>query len=162
MLELCRRDGIQAAMFDTFSRVLEGPEDLSDTIAAYNRWTAIHLKAEGIATARADHVGHTEKNRARGSSSKGADVDVAWVLSRNGNTSRLDHHGITRIRWVPRQLDVVLLEGPPDRYRRGIDGGVPEGTKACADLLDRLGIPVDHGREKARKALTEAGEKATN
>jgi hypothetical protein len=161
-LDTLRRDQAQATIFDTFGRVLEGEENLADTIAAYNRWTAIHLKAEGIASARLDHLGHKNPDRARGSSAKGADVDVAWVLTRGGvNTIDLNHYGVSRLRWVPRRLYLQLVEGPPDRYRR-TSWQLPEGTDECVELLDRLNVPVEYGRDKARQLLKEHDGKATN
>ena len=104
VLEVLRRDAVTAAVFDTFGRTVEGEENGADTIAAYNRHTANPIRAAGIASARLDHVGHANQNRARGSSGKGADIDVAWVLTRGeGNGVTLDHHGISRLRWVPRR-----------------------------------------------------------
>jgi hypothetical protein len=162
VLDTLRRDEVQATVFDTFGRVVEGEENLADTVAAYNRCTAIHLKAEGVASARLDHVGHSDLTRARGTSSKGADVDVVWVLTRgDGNAASLDHHGVSRLRWVPRTLDLVLVEGPPDRYGRA-SMAWPAGTKDCVDLLDRLGVPTDYGRGRARLALRDKNEGARN
>ena len=73
----------------------------------------------------------------------------------------LNHHGVSRLRWVPRTLDLLLIEGPPDRYRRAAMAW-PAGTKDCVDLLDRLGIPTDYGRGRARQLLQQHNEKASN
>jgi hypothetical protein len=162
VLGLVHRDGLQVVVFDTFSRVVVGEENLADTIAAYNRHTATPLKAAGIASARLDHVGHTNQDRARGTSSKGADVDVGWVLTRgDANSLTLDHHGVSRLRWVGRQLHLMLQDGPPARYVVAMTTA-PDGTKACIGLLDRLGIPTDWGRNRVREASKEHGEKVTN
>jgi hypothetical protein len=155
VLETLARDGAQVTIFDTFGRAVDGPEDLADTVRAYYRYTAVALKRAGIASARLDHTGHTEKLRARGSSGKGDDIDVAWVLKRgDGGSVTLDNHGVTRLSWVPRTLDLVLVEGPPARYGRGTERW-PAGTLECARLLDQLGVPRDVGANEAVKALRE-------
>ncbi len=157
VLDTLRRDGAKVTVFDTFGRVVNGDEDHADTVRAYYRNTAVYLKAEGIASARLDHTGHSEKTRARGSSSKGDDIDVAWMLKRgDGNGVTLDHHNVTRLRWVPRTLDLTLVEGPPDSYRRAAVNW-PAGTAEVAILLDQLAVPVDAGSRPAGKALRDAG-----
>lgn len=153
-----RRDQVQAAVFDTFGRVVQGDENLADTVNAYYRWTGLPLKVAGIASARLDHVGHTNTERARGSSGKGADIDVAWTLTRNDSESivTLDHHGVTRVRWVPRTLIVEHTEGEPDRFHRAASAW-PPGTQDLAGLLDKHQVPLDASVRKAMKTLREAG-----
>jgi hypothetical protein len=156
VLGTLRRDGARAAVFDTFGRTVTGPEDLSDTVRAYYRCTAYALKAAGIASARLDHTGHTEHNRARGSSGKGDDIDVAWVLKRgDGTSASLNHHGVSRLSWVPRSLDLVLIEGPPNYCRRATERW-PAGTAECATALDELELSLDVGANEAIKALRAA------
>lgn len=156
VLDLLRRDEAAAVVFDTFGRVVGGEEDLADTIRAYYRCTAVHLKSAGIASARLDHTGHANKQRARGSSSKGDDIDVSWVLHRDqANGVTADHHGVSRLSWVPARLQLTLVEGPPDRYRRAAQNW-PAGTAECAADLDRLDVSRAAGANEAQRALRQA------
>lgn len=60
--------------------------------------------------------------------------------------------------WVPAIVELErTLE--PLTYSTTNDSW-PAGTKAAADLLDRLGIPLDHGKAKARAAIKAAKENA--
>lgn len=158
VLEIVERDGARAVIFDTWGRTVEGGENETDTVRAYYRCTAQPLKRIGVATARTDHTGHQHKDRARGTSGKGEDVDVAWILKRDeGNGVTLDHYGVTRLRWVPRKLPLVLVQGPPDRYGRAAESW-PAGTKECAGLLTRLEVPLYATRREAERILRDAGQ----
>ena len=68
-------------VFDTFSRFIEGDENLAATIQKFYRWSGQHLKKRGIAYIRIDHTGKNTLASARGSSAKKDDVDLVWFMS---------------------------------------------------------------------------------
>lgn len=68
-------------IFDTLSRILEGDENDAGTFRRLYSHTLQHLKRQGIATIRLDHVGKDTTKGARGSSAKSADVDLTWKLT---------------------------------------------------------------------------------
>lgn len=146
-------------VIDTVSRALEGEENSSDTIRAFYRHTLAPLKAVGAATLRLDHTGHGDTGRARGSSGKLDDVDVAWLLERRDEGFRLKatHR---RVGWVPETVDLHLGRDPIEV--RLVSGSWPAGTKDAAELLDRLQVPEDASQRTARAALKDAGESLQN
>jgi hypothetical protein len=141
------RDRIQVVVFDTFIRTLEGNEDSAATINDYYRHTALRLKKAGISSCRLDHTGHSNKERARGSSGKNQDVDIAWSLKRDDTRVTLDHGGITRVDGVDQTLDIYLDE---DRYLRTAKV-YPVGTRDCVKQLDDLQVPIEMSRRKIKE-----------
>ncbi len=146
-----------ALVIDTFTRVLGGEDYSGVDVRGFYRWSAVHVKARGISVARLDHTGHTVTDRAIGTSAKGADIDVGWVIHPGENSSlRLEHHGLTRINWVPDHLDLTINEDPLT-FRRALRVW-PAGTADAANVLDDLGLPNDVSGNAAFRALKAVGK----
>src|SRR5262249_9475213 len=75
----------QLIIFHTISRLVEGKEDSADTWRNLYNHTMVPLRRQGRTVLRLDHQGHDSSKGARGSSAKRDDVDVAWIMKRNGN-----------------------------------------------------------------------------
>ncbi len=60
--------------------------------------------------------------------------------------------------WVPALVNLEQTTDPLG-YRL-VDDAWPAGTAEAAATLDRLGVPLDHGKERARQAIRAAGETA--
>ena len=98
----CSTPLARALVIDTFGRVIVGEDFTGADVRAFHRWSAIHVKARGISVARLDHTGYLDQTRAKGSSAKGADVDVGWVIQQgDAGALRLAHHGLAGMPWVP-------------------------------------------------------------
>jgi hypothetical protein len=147
-------------IIDTVSRVIEGEENNADTFRALYRHAVMPLKAAGRAVLRLDHTGKDLTRGQRGSSAKVDDVDSVWQLNaRPGGaidlkrTHSRNRHGAERI-------TLVRLTGPL-RHVLATDA-ISADVAEVLELLDRLEIPTAWGRDKVRKALTEAGEQRGN
>lgn len=144
-------------VIDTTSRVISGPENDADTLRAFYRHTGSALKADGRTVWRLDHAGKDLTLGQRGTSAKNDDVDLVWQLTvRDDDAVRL-RATKRRVSWIPEYVDLVRHQGPL-RHERAV-GTQPAGTTEAVALLDRLGVPVDHGRPKVREALREHGER---
>lgn len=144
-------------VIDTTSRVISGPENDADTLRAFYRHTGSLLKADGRTVWRLDHAGKDLALGQRGTSAKNDDVDLVWQLTvRDDDAVRL-RATKRRVSWAPEYVDLVRLQDPL-RHERAV-GTQPAGTHEAVELLDRLGVPVDHGRPRVRKVLHEHGEK---
>jgi len=155
LVELHRPDLL---VIDTWSRVISGNENDSDPYRDFYRLAMIPLKARGIAVVLADHTGHENKQRSRGSSAKLDMVDLAWTLKKTEEGIDLKRQA-QRISWAPDRISIKRDENATPIHTR-INGGVPAGTKECADLLDRLGIPLEVGDRKARVLVKEVRDTA--
>jgi hypothetical protein len=157
--ELAREHRADLVVIDTLSRVIGGPENEADTIRALYRFTGAPLKAAGIATLRIDHAGKDAERGERGSSAKRDDLDVIWRLtSRDRGCFELRATPPPRMGWVPALVNLEQTTDPLG-YRL-VDDAWPAGTAEAAATLDRLGVPLDHGKERARQAIRAAGETA--
>ena len=151
---------VQAEMvvIDTTSRAIEGEENSADTYKAFYRHTGALLKREGIALVRIDHSGKDATKGQRGSSAKNDDVDVVWQVARtdDGQLWTATHR---RMGWVPTSVSIHVDEDEEEGTFRFGGGGQtwPAGTRACADDMDRLGVPLDTSTREARKVLKAAG-----
>lgn len=147
-----------ALVIDTFSRVVSTVDWGGNEIREFYRWSAMHVKARGTSVARLDHVGHTERNRAAGSHAKGTDVDVGWVIHPgDADTLKLEHHGLTRVRWVPDHVDLVMTDDPLT-FRLAAGTVWLPGTSDLAADIDALGLPLDASSREAQDALRQAGK----
>ncbi len=72
--------GASIVVFDTQSKMLDGPEDKADTAGAFYRHTLLPLKREGCAVVIIDHAGN-DPSKPRGTSGKRDDVDVVWQVA---------------------------------------------------------------------------------
>jgi hypothetical protein len=70
----------QLVFLDTFSRFLDGDENLSITAQKFYQWTGREMKKRGIAYVRIDHMGKDSTKAARGTSAKRDDVDLIWLM----------------------------------------------------------------------------------
>lgn len=156
LLALAAEHRAELVVIDTVSRVMEGEENDNGTIQRYYRHTGSRLKAAGIALVRIDHSGKDAERGQRGGSAKNDDVDVVYRLTANDRgrfTLKATHR---RMSWVPESLNVQQTADPLGYSR--VDDAWPAGTADAARLLDRLRIPIDHGRERAKHAIKDAGE----
>ncbi len=81
LLTAVQEFGADLLVIDTQSKVIEGDEDKSATMAAFYRNTILPMKRAGVATLVLDHTGHNG-TRQRGTSAKTADFDHVWKLAR--------------------------------------------------------------------------------
>ena len=159
MLALAVTASAAIVIIDTTSRVVAGKENDADTYLAFYRHTVIPLRARGIALLRLDHPGKDVTRGTRGSSAKKGDVDSEWLLSRTSEVTfelerqkERDGHGDGRL----------SLRRRFEPLRHEVTAGSGNRAGDIAAELDRLGVPRDAGRDRARDALKAAGLKATN
>lgn len=125
--------------------------------------TIAPLKRAGIALLSSDNTGKDLTLGSRGSSVKLDKADAIVMLKRTDNGVNLKAtHQRTSNYARSIDLDMTGANGDTPINYRQVHGSWPAGTKAAADLLDRLGVSVDDGREKARAALQMAGERLSN
>lgn len=147
-------------VIDTISRAFDGPENDADSFRAYHYHTGRLLKADGRTVWRLDHAGKELDRGQRGTSAKNDDVDVVWRLTvRDAKALQLKAMK-RRMSWVPESVDLTRLDEPL-RHERA-QASWPAGTKDAAAVLDDVGVPLEHGRGLARRALNEAGKKMAN
>ena len=108
----------QLVVIDTLIRTVEGEENSADTIKNFSRYTAVPLKAAGIALLRIDHAGKDLTRGQRGTSAKRDDVDVVWLLkpaSGNlpGKTMLTLKREAARVGWIQEDIHITRNEGPP-------------------------------------------------
>jgi hypothetical protein len=147
-------------VIDTISRAVQGEENSNDTAQNFAMHTGTPLKRAGITLLRIDHAGMDVAKGARGASAKNDDVDVVWQLlprDRGKFTLKATHR---RMNWVPEVVE-LRQDIEPLRYSLA-DSSWPAGTEAAVETLDRLAVPLDHGKTKARQALKAAGETMGN
>ncbi len=147
---------------DTFKRFVEGEENASDTSTAYHEHTGKFLKALGVTQVRLDHG----TDKPYGSYGKTTDVDVEWKLTRKGDTFTLTKTKGRQV-WIPRTVDLEMHTDPLrfvilSTTTATTQESWPEGTGELADVMDGLGIPLDHGRPRVQAALKAAGHGARN
>ena len=155
VLDAALRVAAELAVIDTLARAVSGDENSADTYRAFYLHTGLMLKQAGVTCVRADHSGHQEKGRARGSSAKADDVDVVWTLSvtENGCELKRTH---SRVPWVPERVVLRRLDEPL-RHELVAYADWPAGTKAAADRLDQLGAALTISRRDATQLLRDAG-----
>ena len=137
-------------VLDTISRLVEGKEDSADTWRNLYHHTMVPLRRQGRAVLRLDHQGHDSAKGARGSSAKRDDVDVAWIMKRNGNEVTLVRdkgRGLTHSEKV-----TLRRHAAPTRHLPLIVCGKEVG---CVEALDRLNVPLDSTRDYAAGVLRE-------
>lgn len=154
-------EAVALVVVDTLSRVTEGPENDSDTYRNLYRHTWQPLKRAGIAAARLDHTGH-EGSRARGSSAKGDDVDVVWLLKPTDKEAGWNlTRSAARMGWVPESVPIEKQQGEALTLRRVSKGWLPGVADVVADLdaIDwTTGTGNRTGYRFAVAALKEAGK----
>jgi hypothetical protein len=145
-------------VIDTTGRAVVGEENSNDTIRNFYRHTGLELKRRGVTWVRLDHAGRDASKGQRGASAKGEDVDVVWRLDRTDRGSELVKD-VARMSWVPTKVSFARITTGRLRYER-VAHLWPAGTEQVADLLDRVGVPVESGERPAGRALRDAGHKS--
>lgn len=124
--------------------------------------TSDPLKRRGVALVSGDNMGKDPTKGSRGSSVKTDKADGVIQLHRTDKGVRLHPSHGRGGAYITKDLSLDA-EGfdrsRPIRYRRA-SGSWPAGTRAGADLLDALGVPVGAGRRKVRARLHEEVAKA--
>lgn len=155
----------EVVVIDTISRAVGGEENENDTWLAFYRNTGLAMKQAGVACIRLDHTGKDHDKGMRGGSAKYGDVDAVWKLAAiNDDTFRLD---CTDHRLPIPEKNIVLKRIAAPHLHHQVDAA---GRSAiftalidkAVDDLDRLDVPIDFGRDKAREALKAGGAKAGN
>lgn len=149
-------------ILDTTARVVTGKENESDTYRALYRCALVPLKAAGVTVLRLDHAGKDPTAGQRGSSGKGDDVDVIWLLIRHDETRYVLKCDAQRSGHHPQLVELRLQESPLRFQRVTEDPFSRPKVAACVDALDRLQVPSDAGRVLVREALAKIGFKISN
>lgn len=159
LLAIIDRHQARLLVIDTMSRVVSGEENSADTYRAFYRLTGLQLKARGVAVLRLDHGGKVAEQGQRGSSAKGDDVDLVWHLKATENGLEFIRDA-SRVAWAPEKVTLTRhdLECGNLRHTIALACDVPAGTKALAETLDQLGVPLAASRRVAAKALRDAGK----
>ncbi len=161
LLELAQLHDAQVVVIDTTSRVITGEEDSADTFRALYRHALMPLKRERHAVLRLDHSGKDATAGQRGSSAKNDAEDYVWFLTATPS-GRIDlRRTYSRTRHGVDQLSLRRLTEPRLRHVPVSDGMAPD-VERVVELLDTLGLSRDAGRDRAKKALTDAGHKIGN
>ena len=144
-----------AVFIDTISRAVLGEENSADTWRLFYMHTGLRLKQRGVTWTRLDHGGKDSTKGQRGSSSKGDDVDVVWKLVPMEGGVELRRE-LARMSWVPEKV-ALRMDDFPLAYVPA-EQGYREGTAALANLMDRLGLPLNATKRAAGGAIRAAGE----
>ena len=169
LLQLAQAHKADLVVIDTVSRAVGGEENSNDTwLAFYNR-TGMLLKGAGIALLRLDHAGKDDSRGQRGGSAKLGDVDLVWHLTEveKGSVYRIKN---TKHRMPIAEDELILQRGHDDRGRlrhQVAANPIPDAQEAdqrsAREHLDRLGVPIDIGRDRVREEyLKPAGIKIGN
>ncbi|MGV9792408.1 AAA family ATPase [Gordonia sp. NPDC003422] len=156
LAEIVARHKPDLVVLDTVSRAVSGDENESATYQALYRHSLLHLKREGVAVLRLDHLGKDAAKGQRGSSAKNDDVDCVWMLVekvagrhytlRCERQRSADHPTHIEIERTTDPLRHELAVGPTlDVTRQG-------PVEAVMRELDELDVPTEWGRPKVRKA----------
>lgn len=136
---------------DTTSRAVKGDENDADTYQDFYRYTGIRLKRRGHTWVRLDHAGKDPAKGQRGSSAKGDDVDLVWLLEPQDNGVVLRRE-LTRISWAKERSTFAIVQEP---LRYVVAAVWLAGTKETADELDELGADPNLSGNKAMTLLRD-------
>lgn len=176
VLELARHVDAQLVVLDTVSRFVSGNENDSQTYLDLYRRLLMPLKREGRTVVRIDHTGKDPALGARGSSAKGGDVDVSWILTKGQSESRVkltrefdrthQHADVLHLsrRQGPLRHEVVgrptvaglRAEEAADVYAVDLDD-LDDDVRALVVDLDTRNVPSRVGRQKAQETYFAAG-----
>jgi hypothetical protein len=122
------------------------------------------LKARSVAVLSNDNMGKDPSRGSRGSSAKNDKADgVVVVRKTDRGLSLHTTHGRAGAYFDRLDLNAEGFDRSKHiRYWRSQLGGWPAGTKAAVQRLDKLGVPVEWGAKKVRKAVRDAGESMSN
>lgn len=162
LMEAVAHYGAELVAIDTVSRTVSGEENSNDTWIAFYRHTGYRLKQAGIAYLRLDHSGKDESKGQRGGSAKSGDVDAVWRLATvtqdrvyqlKCEASRFPIAEVDKTLTLNRQLFPLRHEVDSTGKADAFEARVTEVMTA----MDEHGVPLDHGRDKVRKALKARG-----
>jgi len=155
--------GCKVVFLDGLNAFITGAEKDDTPWRNLFEQTVAPLKRAGVAVASSDNTGKDITLSARGNSAKLDKADAIVMLKRTDDGINLTttHQ---RMSGYARSLDLAMtgLNGEEPINYRQITGAWPAGTREAVALLDRLGIGIEEGREKARHTLKAAGEKLRN
>lgn len=156
----------EVVVIDTVSRAVQGEENENDTWLAFYRHTGKALKAAGIALVRLDHTGKDESKGQRGGSAKSGDVDAVWRMSEvvKDKVYRLECEA-NRMPIMEKTLVIHRDVIPRLRHRVDAAGRYAawsEPQKHALAILAASDLPLDAGRDRAKKVLAESGVKISN
>lgn len=141
---------------DTTGRAVSGEENSADTIRAFYRETGIRLKQRKCTWLRLDHAGKDKAKGQRGSSAKGDDVDLVWLVEQiDGKGLKLTRNA-ARMGWVPETVTLLRNEDPL-RYTVANGAGWPEGTAQKAAEMRRAGVTPQMSQTAAVALFREKG-----
>lgn len=153
---ICEKWSARLLVVDTMARAVSGKENESDTYRNFHAHTGLKLRALGVSAVLVDNTGKDPLRGARGSSAKEDGVDVVFAISQPGEvlTLKCTH---SRVPWVPAEVHVQREREPLLRHVLA-PAAYPAGTAECAELLDKLEVPLDASRRAAETALNNAGQ----
>lgn len=170
LLALARHVDAQLVVLDTVSRFVSGNENDAQTYLDLYRLTLAPLKREGRAVIRIDHTGKDAALGARGSSAKGGDVDVSWILTKGQTHARVKlTREFDRTHSHPDVLDLYRRQSPlrhevvtgkvsiADLAADEMEDELTDEARALVADLDTRNVPSRVGRDKAREAYFAAG-----
>jgi len=148
-------------VLDSMQRVVDGPENDSDTFRAYYRHTAEELKRCGFTVIRTDNSGKATGRGARGSSSKRDDVDLQWLVVRDRDAATLSLDAASKSRLAGVEPLLFAYAEDEDGLLRFTTVGDPfrDQVAECSRWLDELGLAPSTGDRAAQKALAAGGRK---
>ncbi len=145
-------------VIDGINGLVSGAEGDDTTWRSLYECTIRPLKSLRVAITSADNLGKDTSKGLRGSSVKNDKPNAVMELSRTVSGVRLKTtHRRSAVFSKQQQFDAVLNDdGEPIAFGHPA-GGWPTNVIQLAAELDRLGLPPDTGRERARLAMTAAG-----
>jgi KaiC/GvpD/RAD55 family RecA-like ATPase len=150
--------GHQLVIVDGMNGLIDGAEKDDVPWRRVFDYLIAPLKRAGVAVLTADNTGKDKTLGARGSSVKADKPDGVLDLTRTDNGVRLKatHR---RTAAIAAELTLIVKGGDGDQ---ALDFHItttdwPAGTADAARTLDKLGVPLDHGRNKARVILKMNG-----
>lgn len=144
-------------ILDSFQRVVQGPENDSDTYRAYYRNTGVLLKRRGVTVVRTDNTGKDAERGARGSSSKRDDVDIEYIVTRDADTGHLRLRlGKVRLSDVA-ALTFALHTDDDGRLTYSIPlDPFGESVRLAVSALEAAQVPPGQGLNSAWRAVKGA------
>lgn len=166
LMGIAEEHDAEVVIVDTVSRVISGGENEADTFINLYRHTGMRLKAAGITFLRLDHSGKDDNRGQRGSSAKEQDADVVWRLADQGFKIGGSRRIALTVKASRMQLphEKVNLDRKAAPLRHELVGGkaISQGAVDVLKLIDGLDLPADVGRDRARRAIKDAGMTASN
>ena len=146
--------GAVVVVIDGINGTVTGAEKDDTTWRAFFDYTIMPLKRLVVAILTGDNLGKDESLGPRGSSVKVDKPDGVVRLTRTDNGVKLTTtHRRTSAYPSERNLSIDGLDGDRPVSYRTTESAWPDGTTEIAALLDELGIPLDHGRDRVRRQL---------